>query len=291
MLLGIPKWITVIYKTQSQLITPGPSSGRPSLTSSPSLPSSSYSFLPLASKAGYPPVMENLLRNLNLPSPPQPSCSTFNTSRRNDPSFPPKTRASLVAQMVRHLPAMQETWVRFLGQEDPLEKEMAIHSSTLAWKIPWMEEPDRLQSMGSQRVRHDWATSLSLFLLLRCFWIPPLPRPRTHHHRCLLKDLILSQVSSFFSLFVPFYEAKDADSLSLIVTKPFYSWLPPAITLHSQYFLPLILSLLWRRKWQPIPVFLPGESHEQRSLVGYCSWGHKKSDMAEWLSTYLLLNP
>ena len=46
-------------------------------------------------------------------------------------------------------------WVQSLGQEDPLEKEMAIHSSTLVWKIPWMEEPDRLQSMGSQRVRHD----------------------------------------------------------------------------------------------------------------------------------------
>ena len=60
--------------------------------------------------------------------------------------------ASLVAQTVKHLPAMWETRVRFLGQEDPLEKEMAIHSSSLAWKIPWMEEPDRLQSMGSQRV-------------------------------------------------------------------------------------------------------------------------------------------
>ena len=56
---------------------------------------------------------------------------------------------------------MRETWVRFLGLEDPLEKETAIHSSTLAWKIPWMEEPDRLQSMGSQRVRHDRATSLT----------------------------------------------------------------------------------------------------------------------------------
>ena len=64
-------------------------------------------------------------------------------------------RASLVAQMVKHLPAMQETWVRFLGWEDPLEKEMAIHSSTLAWKILWMEEPDRLQSTGLQRVGHD----------------------------------------------------------------------------------------------------------------------------------------
>ena len=56
--------------------------------------------------------------------------------------------ASLVAQTVKHLPAMQETWVQYLGQEDPLEKEMATHSSTLAWRIPWTEEPSGLQSMG-----------------------------------------------------------------------------------------------------------------------------------------------
>ena len=55
-----------------------------------------------------------------------------------------------MAQTVKVLPAMRETRVRFLGRDDPLEKEMAIHSSTLAWKIPWTEEPDRLQSMGSQ---------------------------------------------------------------------------------------------------------------------------------------------
>ena len=66
-----------------------------------------------------------------------------------------KFRASLVAQMVKHLPAMQENWIRPLGWEDPLEKEMATHSSTLAWKIPWTEEPGGLQSMGSQRVGHD----------------------------------------------------------------------------------------------------------------------------------------
>ena len=64
--------------------------------------------------------------------------------------------------MVKHLPAMWETWVRFLDQEDPLEKEMATHSSVLSWKIPWTEEPGRLQSMGSQRVRHVWATSLHI---------------------------------------------------------------------------------------------------------------------------------
>ena len=63
--------------------------------------------------------------------------------------------ASLVAPMVKNLPAMQETQVQSLGQEDPLEKEMAIHSSTIAWKIPWTEEPGRLQSMGLQTVRCD----------------------------------------------------------------------------------------------------------------------------------------
>ena len=61
----------------------------------------------------------------------------------------------VVAQMVKCLPAMWETSVRFLGQEDPLENEMATPSSTLAWKIPWMEEPGRLQSMGLQRVGHE----------------------------------------------------------------------------------------------------------------------------------------
>ena len=62
---------------------------------------------------------------------------------------------SLLAQMVKHLPTMREIWVQSLGWEDPLEKEMATHSSTLAWKIPWTEEHGRLQFMGSQRVRHD----------------------------------------------------------------------------------------------------------------------------------------
>ena len=63
--------------------------------------------------------------------------------------------ASLVAQRLKHLPAMRETWVRSLGREDPLEKEMATHSSILAWRIPWREEPGRLQSTGSQTVGHD----------------------------------------------------------------------------------------------------------------------------------------
>ena len=65
------------------------------------------------------------------------------------------------AQMVKCLPTMQETQVQFLGQEDPLGKEMATHSSTLAWKIPWMQEHGRLQSMGSQGVRHDFTSTFS----------------------------------------------------------------------------------------------------------------------------------
>ena len=81
-------------------------------------------------------------------------------------------RDSRVAQMVKRLPTMLETQVPSLGQENPLEKEMATHSSILAWEIPWTEEPGGLQSMGSQRVRHDWVTHwvTSLF----CVFLPPL---------------------------------------------------------------------------------------------------------------------
>ena len=88
------------------------------------------------------------------------------------------------------------------------EKAMAPHSSTLAWKIPWMEEPGGLQSMGSQRVRHDWATSLWLFTFMH-----------------------------------------------------------------------------WRRKWQPTPVFLPGESQGRRSLVGCRLWGPKSQTRLKRLSS------
>ena len=63
--------------------------------------------------------------------------------------------SSLVAQMVKNLPALQETWVQSLGQEHALEKKMATHSNILAWRIPWTEEPGGLQSIGSQRVRHN----------------------------------------------------------------------------------------------------------------------------------------
>ena len=80
------------------------------------------------------------------------------------------SRASLVAQRLKCLPARRETWVQSLGREDPLEKEMATHSSILAWRIPWTKEPGRLQSTGSQRVGHDWAASLSLSIKNYTLW-------------------------------------------------------------------------------------------------------------------------
>ena len=73
-------------------------------------------------------------------------------------------RASQMAQRLKRLPATWETWVRSLSLKDPMEKEMPTHSSILAWRIPWREEPGRLQSMGLQRVGHDWATSLHFTL-------------------------------------------------------------------------------------------------------------------------------
>ena len=78
--------------------------------------------------------------------------------------------ASLVAQTVMRLLTMRETWVRSLGREDPLEKGMTTHSSIRAWKIPWTKEPGGLQSMGSQRVRHDWMTSLHFTYMITLFW-------------------------------------------------------------------------------------------------------------------------
>ena len=101
-----------------------------------------------------------------LPQPPQPSASTTlsswqpSTSRQN--STPVKRvyllKAQMVAQLVKNLSAMRETWVRSLGWEHPLEEEMATHSSILAWEISWTEEPGGVQSVGSQKVRYSWAT-------------------------------------------------------------------------------------------------------------------------------------
>ena len=92
-------------------------------------------------------------------------------------------RASLVDQMVKRLPAMRETRVQSLDPEDPLEKEMATHSSTLAWKMPWMEEPGRLQPMGLQRVGHDRVASLSFFPSFYFFFLSGHPAGRSFGER------------------------------------------------------------------------------------------------------------
>ena len=78
--------------------------------------------------------------------------------------------AFLVAQIVKHLVAMWQTQVWSLGWEDPVEKEMATHLRTLVWKIPWTEKPGRLQSLGSQRVRYNWVTSLNTLEILILFF-------------------------------------------------------------------------------------------------------------------------
>ena len=80
-------------------------------------------------------------------------------------------RTSLVARTVKNPPAMQETQVQSLGWEDPLENGMTSHSSILAWRIPWTEEPGKLQSMGLQRVRHDWATNTFTLTLNNYYFI------------------------------------------------------------------------------------------------------------------------
>ena len=122
-----------------------------------------------------------------------------------------------------------ETQVRSLGREDPLVKGMATHSSILAWRIPWTEEPGGLQSTGLQRVGHDRATSLSFFHFLGLSTLQGLPW-------CL--------------------SAKESTC---------------QCRRHS--FDPWVGKIPWRRKWQPPPVFLPGESHGWSSLVGYSPQG------------------
>ena len=101
--------------------------------------------------------------------------------------------ASLVAQMVKNLPAKWETWVQSLGWQDPLEKGTATHSSILAWRLPWTEELGRLQSMGSQRVRHNWAT-FTFIIRFQNEWEGNdkllTPHPQAGNRRLLRKTLI-----------------------------------------------------------------------------------------------------
>ena len=127
-----------------------------------------------------------------------------------------------MAQTVKNLPAMWETRVWSLGREDPLEKEMATHSSILTWKIPWTEEPGRLQSMGSKRVGHDWATSL-------CFSRPYVTPGKT---KALTKQTLVGKAMSLlFNIMSRFVTAFLPRSEHLLI-----SWLqlPTAVILEPK---------------------------------------------------------
>ena len=171
--------------------------------------------------------------------------------------------ASLVAQRVKRLPAMQETQVWSLRQEDPLEKEMATHSSTLAWKIPWMEKPDRLQSMVPQRVGHNWATWLSLSA-----W------------QSGLRHWIKTPVSS---------GRRGTGSTPTAAKKQFWAChlvlVVKNLTANAGDIRDLgLIPGLGRSPagghGNPLQYSCLENPHGQRSQVGCSPWGHKKSDLA-----------
>ena len=175
------------------------------------------------------------------------------------------TKVSLMAQMVKRLSAMQETRVQSLGWKDPLENEMAAHSSILAWKIPWTTEPGRLPSMGSQRVGHDWVTEHNISSAQCCRIISLFKS--TYYSISLVQEKSLLSLhwlwkqSTFWSM------AFKAFTLSFF-TYPGYR---PHRIFRSVFEAAIhFYTFIWRMKWQPTPVFLPGESCGQRSLVGCC---------------------
>ena len=154
-------------------------------------------------------------------------------------------RASLVAHMVKNPPATQETWVWSLGWEDPLEEGMAPHSSILARKIPWTEEPGGLQSMGSLRVGHNWAPSLSLFTFMhwRRKWQPApafcLENPRGREAWRAVQSMSSQQdVTEQPSTAQP---QPSSLTLQLLLTQAAASWVPSPSCLFPSEFTPICL--------------------------------------------------
>ena len=156
------------------------------------------------------------------------------------------------------------------------EKAMAPHSSTLAWKISWTEEPGRLQSMGSQRVRHDWVTSLSLSCIGEGNGNPV-------QYYCLenSRDRGAWWAAIYGVAQSPMRLKRISSSSSNGLDGGFpggASGKEPTCQYRRhrrQGFNFWVRKIPWRRVWQPTPVFLPGEAHGQRSLVGYSSWDRR----------------
>ena len=159
---------------------------------------------------------------------------------------------------------------------------MAPHSSTLAWKIPWTEEPGGPQSMGSLRVRHNWAIPLSLFTFMhwRRKWQPtPVFLPGESRDGGAWWTAVSGVTQSQTQL-------KRFSSSSSSSGKE-----PPCQCRKCKRcrLNPWVWKIPWKRKWQSTPVFLSGKSHGQRSPAGYSPWGHKELDTTEHNTAHFLL--
>ena len=175
---------------------------------------------------------------------------------------------------------MWETQVWFPGWTVPLEKDMSSHSCTLAWKVPWMEEPSQLQSMGLQTVAHDWATSVASLIAQLVKNQPGMWETGFDH----LLGRSPGEGKGYplqYSVWIISWNRKDSDvtewlSLSSIpqLWQTFglpcwLRWWSICLLYGRPRFDSWVGKIPWRRKWQPTRVLLPGKSHGQKSLVGY----------------------
>ena len=168
--------------------------------------------------------------------------------------------ASLVAQVVKNSPAVQEIWVQSLGWEDLLEKGAATHFTILACRIPWTEGPGWLQHSGPQRIGHNWAIFACSLSWLFFFFLP-----------LINTEKAMAPHSSTLAWKIPWM--KEPGRLQSLGSR--------GVGHDCRTSLSLFPFLHWRRKWQPTPVFLPGESQRRGSLVGSRLRGRTESDTTE----------
>ena len=215
-----------------------------------------------------------------------------------------------MAQQVKNLPAIQQTQemqVGTLGQEDSLEEGIATHSSVLVWRISWTEELGRLESKGSRKVGHNWVTkhgrahthALRVPKLLISFSYHVSLLHRTNVCVCVKGMSVLPfSACKIHAQVVMFINVSLSTGFGRKATAPHSStlawqipWTEEPGRLQSmgslrvrhnwETSLSLFIFVHWRRKWQPTPMFLPGEPQGRRSLVGCRLWGHTLSDTTE----------